>query len=81
MDQVQETIVKGFDLERKHLWVLFVMYNNQGFRQLGAQASYNQYITILIQFISALVGVPWFLFCTRRDINKQGMERMESHMR
>ena len=52
IDNVNQQILTGWDLNEKRHWVLFVMYDNLGFRIRGARAGYDQYTMVLVSFIS-----------------------------
>lgn len=51
--QVNYKLLRGWDLTGKRYWVVFVTYDNLGFRILGAKAGYDQYVFIQVHFISA----------------------------
>jgi hypothetical protein len=53
IDKVKEQLIKGWSLTGKKYDLAFVMYDNLGFKVLGARAGYDQYIVIAVQFISS----------------------------
>ena len=53
IDKVNEQLTKGWDLVGKKFWLTFVMFDNLGFRILGAKAGYDQYIVVAVVFISS----------------------------
>jgi hypothetical protein len=54
INAVRQKILKGWDLKGKKYWVVFISYDNLGFRILGARAGYAQYVMIVVQFISPM---------------------------
>lgn len=52
IQEVKKQLVKGWDLAGKQYWMIFVMYDNLGFRIKGARAGYDQYINIIVHFVS-----------------------------
>jgi hypothetical protein len=54
INEVNTRILTGWDLAEKRYWLPFITYDNLGFRILGARAGYDQYVMILVGFISVL---------------------------
>jgi hypothetical protein len=49
--KVNEKITAGWDFKGKQHLVLYIMYDNLGFRVLGARVGYEQYTMVLVQRI------------------------------
>lgn len=50
--KISGKLLKGWNLKGRKYGLIFVMYDNLGFRIRGAQAGYDQYIVIAVVFIS-----------------------------
>ena len=49
---VKNQLIKGWDMSGRKYGLIFVMYDNLGFKIRGASAGYDQYIVIAVLFIS-----------------------------
>jgi len=50
--KVNERLLQGWNLKGKRHWIVFITYDNLGFRILGAKAGYDQYVFIQVHLIN-----------------------------